>query len=784
MRSAWFWVGVALLFRVAEAADTRLVPPIVRSIEVRTVGRPLKDTGFVRSRISVAENAPFNPAAASRDVKELMESGMFSDVTVGLEETEGGAKVVYLVRPRVRLADDVRFQGLKSIREAKARDLIGLRPGDYVDDLVMGQRVLALAGELRKRCLVDAKISWQIEEIVPEDGLARVTVRVEEGRRAPVRSVSFSGNRAVPESVLRRAMKQPAKWNPFWWLRKKTYDDDEFETARLDIRDLYLDRGYLDAEVSPPRVMRERHGGLLVNVEIKEGEQYRIGGVSVEGASLFAPEDLLKVCGLREGAEASLRAIERAAGAIADYYESRGYLGTSVRPVIDSRPADRVVDIRFAVREGILTRIRNIIIQGNSRTRDKVIRRELVVEPGDLYDSEKIRRSERIVKNLGFFSTVRSFPLDTAVPDEKDLVFQLEETRTGSIMLGVGFSSIDKTMGYVDISQGNFDLFGWPYFTGGGQKLKLHTQFGSRRREYELTFVEPWFMDRKLSVGVDLYRREVEYTDYESKRTGVSVFGAKAMPFGSRLDLRYRIEKLNLGNLSDTNLYHFADSPDEEYRFSDEKRDATESSLTATLSRDMRDNPFVPTRGSRASIYGTIMGGPLGFDTDLYRLGFQGSCYFPLWFGHVLGARTRWEVVDAMGDSTLSIDNRLFAGGGRTIRGFRYRDVGPKVVRTEWSKLGNWTEHKPVGGQSLAVATIEYSVPLFPNVRIAAFCDAGNVWREPYDFDFNSIAVGAGGGLRLDIPGFPVRIDYAVPVQKDSDLTRKDAWTFWIGYEY
>ena len=307
MRSAWFWVGVALLFRVAEAADTRLVPPIVRSIEVRTVGRPLRDTGFVRSRISVAENAPFNPAAASRDVKELMESGMFSDVTVGLEETEGGAKVVYLVRPRVRLADDVRFQGLKSIREAKARDLIGLRPGDYVDDLVMGQRVLALAGELRKRCLVDAKISWQIEEIGPEDGLARVTVRVEEGRRAPVRSVSFSGNRAIPESVLRRAMKQPAKWNPFWWLRKKTYDDDEFETARLDIRDLYLDRGYLDAEVSPPRVTRERHGGLLVNVEIKEGEQYRIGRVSVEGAGLFAPADLLKVCGLREGAEASLR---------------------------------------------------------------------------------------------------------------------------------------------------------------------------------------------------------------------------------------------------------------------------------------------------------------------------------------------------------------------------------------------------------------------------------------------------------------------------------------------
>jgi outer membrane protein insertion porin family len=610
-------------------------------------------------------------------------------------------------------------------------------------------------------------------------------VAIDEGKRTPVKEVLFEGNEQIPDSDLRGALKQPSRWNPLWWFRKKRFDPDELEAARLEIRDIYMSRGYLDAVVDLPVVETVDEHELRVKVHVSEGTLYHIGKMSLSGVALFSEMALWKGVKVKAGDIASSDAITAAAQALRDYYGSRGYINTVVKPLLDADGSKRTVNVAFSVTEGALTHIRNIEIQGNSRTRDKVIRRELLVYPGDIYDEVKVRRSEKILHNLGYFETVRSSPVGTRSAEEKDLVFQVEEKRTGNIMLGMGFSSVDDLMGFLDLTQGNFDIAGWPYFTGGGQKLKLHTQVGSKRREYSLSFTEPWFLDRKLSLGFDVYRREAEYSDYDVTRTGGAISLGKSLPWANRIDFRYRLERAELGDVSDSNEYFYVDSPSESYYFTDEPRKLTESTLTVSLTHDDRDNPFVPTRGNRTSVFAGLTGGPMGFDTDMYDLGLTSIQYVPLWFRHVLSLRMRWETVEGYGDTTtLPIDDRLFIGGGRTIRGYHYRDVGPKVVR--YSSDGEVAECKSVGGQSLALASAEYSIPVVPKIRFAGFYDIGNVWRDSFDIDFDQdhLASGAGMGIRFDIPGFPIRIDYAWPVHKDNELTETDRWIFWIGYDY
>jgi outer membrane protein insertion porin family len=404
-----------------------------------------------------------------------------------------------------------------------------------------------------------------------------------------------------------------------------------------------------------------------------------------------------------------------------------------------------------------------------------------MVYPGEVYDTVKIRQSERVLQNMGFFGNIRTRPVPTPAGDEKDLVVEVEEKRTGQVMVGAGFSSVDNLMGFVELSQGNFDLQGWPWFTGGGQKLKLGAQVGTENQRYDFSFVEPWFLDRKLSLGFDVWRSDRDYDDYDLQQTGVAVELGKPLPGPHRVAFRYQLENSAITDESDTNEYIYADPPQDPYSFTREE-DTTKSSLRLTLTRDTRNNPFIPSEGNRVSLYGESAGGPLGFDTDLYEFGLITAHYKSLWWEHVISLRLNAQVVEEYGDTEeLTISDRLFLGGGRTLRGFEYRDVGPKVIPVDPTTAED--DHRPVGGQTLAMARAEYTIPIVKYVRWAAFYDVGNVWRDPYDFDFSVLASSVGTGIRLDIPGFPIRVDYGWAIKKDSELTDTDPWVVWIGYD-
>jgi len=766
-------MGVAFL--LAAGACVAAEGPVIKAIEVRNLGSGKIDEGLVLAHTSQRVGQAFDNKAVSRDMKSLLALGRFAYVNISAEQLDDGIKLVYSLRRRLRLKEPPRIVGVDHLSESKVRKLLDLQVEDPVDDQVLGVRSQAVVEKYRENYFPNVAVTCKIDETGCPDGYARVTVTVQENKRSSVARIVYVGNDSIPDGVFRKSMQQRAWYNPMRWFGRHAYDRTELEMGMLAVRDIYLSRGYLDVSVEMGEPDHDADGNLIVTIVIKEGIRYRFGRVSLHGVTLFPRGELFRLVRARTGQTASSLAISDSVNALRDYYGSRGYIQTRVRVGRDADPATGVVDVRFDLQEGELTKIRNIHIRGNTTTRDKVIRRELRVYPGDIYNEVSVRQSESVVKNLGYFAEVRSHPEPTDKDDEKNLVMEVEEKRTGTFLMGAGFSSIDRLIGFVEISQGNFDISGWP-FTGAGQKLKLRAQAGSTRKNYELSFVEPWFLDRRLGLGVDLYRTEYDYDEFDVERTGAAISLSKALPGPNRVKLQYLLEEYVLDDYGDTDTYVDVVTG-EDVLF--EREDDIKSQLRLTFTHDTRNHPFIPTEGRRVSIFGKVAGGPLGFDTDVFGMGIRAKQYMSLWYGHVLSLYGRWETIDEYGDTDeIPIAERLFIGGGRTLRGYDYRDVGPKA-RPEPDD----GSHRPYGGRSLGMASLEYTVPIVEGIRLAGFFDIGNVWPDSYDLDLSNLASSAGVGIRFDLPGFPIRIDRAWTIDKDNEITDEEHWVFWIGYD-
>jgi outer membrane protein insertion porin family len=780
IRSSLFGFAVAALVAlraVAPAAAQTAAPetaPVIAGIAFTNRGPGMIDLEYLGTQVSLRVGEPLQRHALNQGVRRLMDTGLFSDVRVEVAPAGDGVAVVYSVVGKWRLEGLPLIVGARHFPPRRIEQWLGLLPGDPVDDALLGARTRTVLEEYRKDRFERARVEWTLEPGPAAEGRARLTVRVHEGSRTKIRRVRFEGCEGIPRRALLAAVRYPAWWNVLRFFRSLDHETPDFIAMRAAVRDAFANAGYLDAEVDLPAIEPGARGRPEIVVRVRAGRRYRLGALTTSGITLFPEAQAAARLPAQTGDVASMKALDEAARQIRDFFGSRGYLETSVRPLVTPDAQRGVADVRFEVREGRLTRMRQIRVEGNTRTRDKVIRRELLVYPGEIYDEVRVRRSAARVRNLGYFSRVDAYPSGSADDAERDLILEVEEKPTGQFMLGAGFSSVDRVIGYFEISQGNFSLTRWPP-VGSGQKLKFRGQYGDRHREFDISFVEPWFLDRRVSLGLDLYHIEDDYSQYDRKRTGFSPSLAWPLAWNNRLELRYRIENESVVSAADTNAYTVVDTG-EPFSFLREE-DALESSLTLSLTHDTRDRVFIPTRGNLSGISGTVFGGPLGGDVDqLSRTAFAEQHVSP-WFRHVLSLRGRYETIEAYGDTPdVSIANRFFLGGGRTLRGFDYRDVGPKAVRDS-----DPTYARAVGGRSAAYGSAEYTVPVFSFLRLAAFFDIGNAWLESNAFESGDLASSAGAGLRIDIPMFPIRLDRAWVLEPDDEFTGEDAWVFWIG---
>lgn len=737
----------------------------IREIRVEPVGDSPVDRSYVMAVIETREGAAFDLNRVSKDVRALEQTGRFESVEVRAEPLpDGSVNVVFAMAARP-LIERIEITGATDLGNRKIREWMGVGVGDRVDEALLAAGARRVQIEYAKKFYPDARLTWQVSPGAAP-GASQVSIVVKEGSRARVSAIDFEGNQSIPATELASKVGQRRyRWyNPVHWFSSAgRLDEDQLRSDVHAIRRVYADRGYLDARVEATEPEEIRSGRVGLRFKVTEGGRYRIGSVSIDGITIFPSNDIGRVVGIVPGTDASMSTIEGAREAILDYYGNRGYILTQVRPVVETGEEPGIAGIRLAVKEGQPSKIRDIKIRGNVVTHDKVIRRELVVAPGEPFSRSRVRTSENRVRNLGYFSYVALTPDPTEDPGWHDLVLEVQEDRMGTAEAGVAFSSLDRLIGRVEVGHGNVDLRSWPPF-GAGQKIRIGTEIGTRRQDVYMTFIEPYFLDRRLRLGVDLFSREASYYSslYDVGRIGGQVSLETAIGPWYRAGIAYGLERIEISDVDEA----------ASQTIKDEEGSRLKSSIELSLTRDTRDRTRLTTQGNLTRLSTTLAGGPLGGETDWYKLELRSNQYIPLWFNHVFLLRAHVGVMEEYGDAdSIPLFDRFFVGGLYTVRAFKYREIGPADDQGE-----------PIGGRSMVFGSAEYTVPVFGMVRAAAFIDAGMVWEDAYSFDLD-LNSGYGLGLRFDIPMLPLRLDYAWQIESD-DYNKDDDGRFNIMFGY
>jgi outer membrane protein insertion porin family len=543
-------------------------------------------------------------------------------------------------------------------------------------------------------------------------------------------------------------------------------DEAQLQEDLQKVREFYQNHGYIDVVVHDARKERTSSGALHIVIPIDEGPQYHVGKLSFVGYKATTEDRLRAVVKTHEGSVYSAKAIKDDAKAIADNYGSGGYVDLTIVPE-SSPPHGGLIDLTYRIDEGQRSYVDRINISGNSRTKDKVIRREVLITPGDVFNTVRVETSKKRLDNLGYFSKVDAFPVDTGEEGRKNLDILVEEKRTGSLNFGAGFSTVDSLVGFVELTQGNFDITNWPALTGGGQKFRIRLQGGTQRRDAEVTFIEPWLLDRPIALSFTTFYHQANYLS--------SVYDEQS--YGFAIDVRKGLTPYLYGSIG----YHFEDVDainvafDATPELRAELGPSTKSTVTASLVYDTRDNPFLTRRGERINYTWYVAGFPGGGTEHFYGFDVEASKYWHLPWDLILLVNAEVAGIDALDEQEnrlIKVYDRLFLGGSNNLRGFEYRDVGPRDKNGE-----------PLGGQSMARSTVELTFPIVEKARGALFYDNGFVNVNPWDYNFNGFSADVGFGLRLDLPIGPLRIDYGIPIQSPHHLGSGKI-NFNVGYQF
>ncbi len=726
------------------------------------------------------------------DVTRMRESGRFSYVNARMDVDPDGVVLVYTVVAKYKLRR-IEVVGAEKMRNRKVRKKSELVIGQFADASAFTRSAAKIKEAYRDFWYPDTEVEWE-SQINAELGTVGVLFRIKEGGKLKIRNIVFEGDNqivdkgrtrrffeflvptflkrgnpdVVPAKALRSQMQQKQKWFLSFITGAGKYKPEFVDMDVFAIKSFYMNAGFLDVVVTEPETDSSDPKKARLIYTINEGQRYQVGKITVVGMETFEERELLRgiYAHLAPADVAAYQQAQAGSESIRAFYGNRGYIRTNVRPEFDANAESGAVDVRYVVSEGSIGYIDKVNIVGNEHTKDEVIRRELVVYPGNKYNRSRVKTSENRLRNLNYFEVVTTTPEPTAEDGKYDLNVQVKEKSTGTFMAGVGFSSVDSLVGYVELSQSNFDWKRWPAI-GAGQKFKIRLQLGSERNDVDISFVEPWFLDRKLSFGVDLFHREARYfsDEYDQKNNGMRFSLGKPLGRFTRGTLAYTLEQFDVFDVQSTA------SP--AIRREEGKR--SKSGLDFTWKRDTRNHFTNPTRGNKSTVTPYFSGGPLGAETDIFGGKIRSSQYWKPFGDTVLNLRGQVETVDYFGDSEfVPIFDRLFLGGSYTLRGFEYRDVGPKDITGE-----------PTGGNSSLYATVEYTVPIWSKVRGAAFYDWGVVNRKVLDFDTARYNDNWGLGLRFDLPGFPLQIDYAWPITYDEKWQDgKGRFNFLMGHNF
>jgi len=817
--------GIWLLLGCASVAWSQMTGPKIDRVDVKFVGPASVSEPFIRANIRLKAGDIYRPNNTEDDVHALYATGQFYNIRVTADPAEdGGVILTYIVQVRPRISE-IKLEGNKKVSDSKLRKKITVKVGDPLDE----QKLFTDAQEMQKLYEKYGHPDSQVKYVLNIDenaGRGSVTFEITESPKVKIMRVEFIGAATFSQKELRKQLKTRQRWMWSWLTGRGTFKQDDFDADRDELVDFYRNHGYLDFEIKDVKLDRPTPNTLDIKFYIFEGRQYRTGAINFSDTTLFptnavrpafspGPEPkpktspayaawlrnrkLNKDFAMKTGGIFTPDGLTKDTKAVEDFYGSQGYIevaqGQALRVVRIPNVDAGTMDLEFQVDEGQKSYVEKIEIRGNLKTKDKVIRRELAISPGEVFDMVRVETSKQRLENMQYFDKVdmRPEPTDPPIAGRKNLIVNVEEENTGKLTFGAGFSSVDALVGYAELDQANFDLFHPPNFTGGGQKFRLYVALGTERQDYELSFVEPWFLNRKLSFGVDLYRHLLDFESpnniYDETRTGMKLSLTRALGSDFLIgSVSYTIEDVGIslnGGWHDYiyNPWPIISTPNVPQAILDETGDHFYQRFGTSLAYDTRNSTQLPNHGQRSEVDTELSTG----DKTFYKVEVKSEWFFPGFFkGHVLEAGGRAGIAEGLSGGDVPFYDRYYLGGLYSLRGFKYRNIGPRdpnYGNIEYPNMAN----EPIGGDSYWFGSLEYSIPILEKengvgVRFALFYDAGAVGAGSYSFSGN-FDDNWGVGFHLNIPHLgPLRLEYGVPIHHDQYNGAGGQFQFGVGW--
>ena len=724
---------------------------------VQIQGNVRAETETIRSYLQLKEGQAYDPAAADRSLKALFGTGLFADVSIDMQ---GSTLVVKVTENPI--INRVAFEGNKKIEDDKLRDEVQSKPRQVFTRARVQADVERILTIYRRSGRYNASVEPKVIQL--EQGRVDLVFEINEGDVTGVKRISFVGNEAFSDGTLRGKIRTvESAWYRFLSSDDR-YDPDRLNLDRELLRKFYLSEGYADFRVvSAVAELAPNREGFFITITISEGPRYKFGKVEVSTRFQGLDVDVLQsYLTIASGEWFNADAIEKSVTALSDIVGTLGYAFVEVRPNIQRNKDELTVDVTFDIQEGPRVYVERINISGNTRTLDKVIRREFRLAEGDAFSTAKVRRSQERLRNLGFFEKADIAATPGSAPDKTNLEVQVVEQSTGDISFGAGFSTTAGILGDISLRERNL--------LGKGQEANLSLSLGTLSTLINASFTEPYFLDRPMAAGVDIFRTSNDrqaVASYNDASIGFALRAGWAYTEHTRQNVRYTLRQTNIYNVQ----------PYASLVIQANAGTSLVSEISETVAWDTRDTRINTTKG--LLVRNTVaFAAPPG--TDYYfRTNLDAVYYQSIFEDVVASVGGSVGLVQGYGGSTLRLNNLFFIGGD-TLRGFAVGGIGPRDSNTT----------DALGGTYIYTATTELSFPLGLPKEIGifgkAFVDVGSLWglggyaqQSTSVLTSNTMRVSTGVGVQWISPFGPIRIDYAFPLVKDPwDKTENIRFSF------
>ncbi len=690
----------------------------------------------------------FVPKDLSADLKSVYSMGYFEDIRIEAEDSPEGKIVTFHVKEKQTIRN-ILLKGNKAYDDEEVLENLTIKTGSILNVFQIQNNIRRIEELYKEKNYHNAQISYSTLE--RENNVADLQFTIDEGSKVMIKEISFVGNTAYADKKLKGIIKTSEKGFFSFLTQSGELNREELNQDVQKLTAYYQNRGYIQAKVGEPQI-RYEDNWIYVTFKIEEGPQFKVGKVDVVGDLVQSRDDLMSNLKIVKEEFYNRETLRNDVLNLADLYSDEGFAYADIAPRIDKNLDKLSVDITFEIKKGIQAYFEKITISGNTKTRDKVIRRELDVYEQELYSGRRLKQGVRNLYRLDFFEDIKVNTLKGSAEDQMVLKIDVKEKPTGTFSFGGGYSSIDSLFFVANVTQRN--LF------GRAQVLNLSAHIGGRLVNYGISFTEPWLFDIPLSAGADVYKQTYDYDTYDKDSIGGRIRLGYPIYRYTRANVQYHLEQADIRNVTS----------DASRSIQELQGNNIQSSITTSVVYDSRNNRFNPTDGSNhilAFEYAGL-GGDIGFTKIVGSTGW----YFPLFWETAFFTHAKAGWVREASNKILPDYEKFYMGGIKTVRGYDFQDISLRDA-----------DDAKIGGEKSLQFNVEYTFPLLKKAGVTGvvFFDAGNVYASNENYDITDLFAGAGGGIRWNSPMGPIRLEWGYPINPDPGMNDTGRWEFGMG---